>query len=235
MSLFTSFRKSLAIILIVSISVVILLDVVFKNSSEVFSGAALLSDFIVRLAYSFIAATLFYFIAVHMKEFNSRKNVSPVISSNIEQLIQLKEILLTELYHIAVTRNNGEVNWPEGQGATIKGYYPINSEIELLLKNVPLRKTRHSLDNWIYRFDFFCKEMIPHCETILLFSSYLKADELRLIASLRSHKLISKIAMYTSNELHGLPIGNDEISFLNSEVESILIIFKEIELNVWHS
>jgi hypothetical protein len=62
----------------------------------------------------------------------------------------------------------------------------------------------------------------------------LKAEELRLIASLRSHKLISKISMYTNEELHGLPIGNNEIYFLNSEVESILSIFEGIELNVWH-
>jgi len=158
MSLFTSFRKSLAIIFFVSVSLILFLDVVFKNASEIFSGGALLSDFIVRLGYSLIAATLFYFIAVHMKEYNSRKNVILVISSNIEQLIQLKDILLSELYFIAVTRNNGEVNWPENKIGTIKSYYPIQAEVQLLLKNVPLRKTHHPLDNWISRFDFFAKK-----------------------------------------------------------------------------
>jgi len=231
MNLITSFRKSLAIIFFVSITLVLTLDIVFKNSIEIFSGGALLSGFIVRLAYSLIAATLFYFIAVHLKEHNSRKNVSPIIDSNIEQLVQLKDVLLSELYFIAVSRNNGEVDWPKEQIGTINRYYPTSDEIELLLKNVPLRTTHHSLDNWISRFDYFCKQVIPHCETILLFSSYLKADELRLIASLRSHNLISKISMYSNEDIQGLPIGNDEVSFLNEEVKSMLGLFKEIELS----
>ncbi|NVK24825.1 MAG: hypothetical protein HWE10_07840 [Gammaproteobacteria bacterium] len=208
-------------------------EVFFKNSPELFKNASVIAEVTLKFSYSLISATIFYFIAVHMNDFFSRKKVKPVIYENVKQLVELKNHLLDEMYFVAVTRNNGQVNYPKSYKGFLESYYPSSDEVRNILENIPPYRTRSNSNNWFLRLDLFCKQIIPHIETIFLFSNHFKAEELAIMARIRSLTIHSKSAYYLSETSNGITIDNENLAFLFTEIDEMLSTFEELERLKW--
>lgn len=221
--------------IVFSVSVIWILsfEVFFKNSPELFDNASVIVEIATKFSYSLVSATIFYFIAVHMSDFFSRKKVKPVICENIKNLVDLKNHLLDEMYFVAITTNNGQVDYPKGYKGSLEVHYPSSDEVRKILENISPYKTRSKSDNWFSRLDLFCKQIIPYIETIFLFSKHLKAEELAIMARIRSLKIHSKSAYYLTETSNGVIISNENLTFLFTEIYEVLSTFQELEKLNW--
>ena len=233
MKVLKSFKGSLKWVFFISVILIINFEFVFKFTPELFESGKEVAEIIVKLSYSLISASVFYFIAIHFDNFSSRSKVRPVIVDNLNQLIYQKNILLDEMYFIAITANNGEVQFPQGYKPPISNHYPSKEEVSKLLKNIPTQKTRSNNSNWYIKLDSFCNNLIPHIDVCLLFTKYLNADEVLILAELRSLPIHAKLSEIRAQLNQGITFAEENLSFLESEIDSMLNLYEKIEKMNW--
>ncbi|WP_281234746.1 hypothetical protein [Flavobacterium gelatinilyticum] len=223
-----NFRKDLYLLFSISISIIIFMESYLIDIPEIINGGYVIGLIILKICYSIMASIIFYFFAVHLKENKKRSHISPLLISHLEKLKSLKEVWLSELYFIASVSNREQINWPSETGI-IKDYYPSISEIELLAKCTPLNSTRANEKNWIERTNRLKNEIQPICEEILKLDSNLKANEILLIGQLKVCDLFSKISLHKLNLDSGTIIANDNLLFIEPEIQNFLNLFEKIE------
>ncbi len=227
-----SFRQDLSIIFIISISLIFIMEFFLTRIPEIFDGGATLGIIILKICYSIMASIIFYFFAVHLKEYKKRNQILPLLNKYLKNLKSIKNVWLSELYFIATFQSKGKLDWP-GEEALITNYFPSSEEIKKLAKYTPLNETRSAVDkNWIYRTYRIKNQIETLCEEILRLDIYLKPDEISLIMELKTCDLFSKIAIHKFSLDSGNNIANENISFLCPELESFLNLFEKIEKEI---
>ncbi|MFD0965214.1 hypothetical protein [Pseudofulvibacter geojedonensis] len=226
--IFTSFRKDLYLLFIISLLFILSIELVLIEIPEFFNGGALFGKIFLKICYSILASITFYFFGIYLGEYRKRQQILPLLNSFLDKIKFTKNSLLSEMYFVAITQNNGEVDYPkDSKSGFVSNYYPTESEIKILANNIPTNKTRHKDSDWIKRFYSLSKEILPICDSILILDTNLKASEISLISELKTCDLFSKIRMY-NYDFKGV-IANDRITFLEPELIQFFNLFERIE------
>lgn len=226
-----TFRQDLYILFIISVSLILIMEFFLTNIPEFFYGGVTLGIIILKICYSIMASIIFYFFAIHLKDYKKRNQISPLLNAYFKKLKSIKNVWLSELYFIATIQSKGELDWP-GLESLIKDYFPSSEEIKKLAEFTPLNVTRSSDINWVYRIDRLKNQIETLCEEILRLDIYLKANEISLIMELKTCELFSKITVHKFSLDNNKIITNENISFLLPELESFLNLFKKIETEI---
>src|SRR5699024_6406942 len=96
--------------------------------------------------------------------------------------------------------------------------------------STPLHTTRAPEKNWIERINRLKNEIQPLCEEILRLDNNLKAIEILLIGQLKVCELFSKISMHKLSIDAGNNIANEDIGFIEPELQSFLNLFEKLEI-----
>jgi len=227
----TSFRKDLYVLFFISLIFIFLIETILIKIPEYFNGGALFGDVFLKICYSILASIIFYFFGVYLGEYRKRQQIQPLLNSFVDKMKFTKNSLLSEMYFIAITRNNGQVkDFPKNtKSRFVEDHYPTEAQIKKIVNNIPINITRHKDSDWIKRFYSLRSDVLPICDSILILDTNLKASEIRLIAELKTCDLFSKINMYNYNLDNGGKISNETLSFLEKELVNFFDIFERIE------
>lgn len=222
-----NFRKDLYLLFALSVFIILLIEFYLINIPEIIRGGYVIGLIALKICYSIMASIFFYFFAVHLKENRKRNQILPLLISHVEKLKSLKNIWLSELYFVA-SFSNIKIEWPSNTGL-ITDHYPSNSVIKELAESTPLNTTRATEKNWIERTNRLKEEIQPLCEEILRLDNNLKANEIYIIGKLKVCDLFSKIKFHKLGLDSGIIIANDNLSFIEPELQDFFDLFKKLE------
>lgn len=228
---FTTFRFDLYIIFGFSLIVILTIELFLIKIPELFPGGEMIGKIVLKICYSMLASIIFYFIAIHLKETEKRKKIVGLLSIYLDKIIVLKNTWMSELYFIASSHSK-EIKWPQSQSGTITNYYPSVKEIEKLSEFIPFHKTRSHEKDWIDRINRLQNAIQVLCKSILVLDNNLTANEISLIGELNSCDLFTKVSFHKSKQENGHEVANENISFIEPELQSFFKLIEKIEKEI---
>lgn len=164
---------------------------------------------------------------------NERSEIVGLLRKYTQRIKTIRDVLLFDMYFIAVTQNNGEVEWPKSLiGSSFENYYPHQDSIKKLTDNIPLNRISFEEKDWIYRLERVKTQTIPLCESTLKLSNYLNANETSLIGELMTCDLFLKLERHKKTLELGTKIANENISFLEPEIKQYLMLTERVDKEI---
>jgi len=213
-----SVNLALNILLLISILTVITIKFYLSNIPERFDGAAELGDIIVNLSIAFIASYVFYFIVVHLKTINDKKNVNLYVNRKTNYLIVDCKKLISEL------RKESEFSTPDE--------YPNKSETEEICKRINpfsdaplLISAKKNKANWIQYFDYYKNRAKENIRDIFILLPYLDSQYVKHIYAIQDCLYFRIIGF-----IKGLQINNTDLTAFSGELLEYFGLINELEI-----
>jgi hypothetical protein len=176
--------KLLNYLLIASLVIIVLIELL-SDTHEIVPFGAEFGRFVYSLGLSYIAAYIFYFVSVHLKEIKDKKTINPYISKQVFSIISLGKSMLEELKFASKVE-------------TVASFPTINEVEEICQKIDPESDARSgyldgSRDNW-FGWLMHCKT--HHQERSLRLMSkiiFLDTALIPLISALDESRLFQKL------------------------------------------
>ncbi len=152
-------RKDLSFLFILSIVTVCLIDFYLVSIPQIFYGGKVLGTIIEKLCLSYISAFIFYFLVVHIKQQNDKKNIYKYVALKSIAIIGYGQIIGREL--------------SESAGVKMKNYYPDKNEILQICSRInPYSESPLYLNlsgqkaNWFQHFENYRRQSIETIQEI---------------------------------------------------------------------
>ena len=91
---FVKVRTDLKILLVISIVTFFILELWLKYVPAIFNGADKVGEFFSRLSTSYIAAFIFYFLVVHIKNLKDKENINEFVGHKVYAIITSAHLLI---------------------------------------------------------------------------------------------------------------------------------------------
>lgn len=176
---FRSVRIELKIILAISFSIYLLIELVLRNFPPLFSNASSMADLISNLCASYISAFIFYFVVVHAKSEKDKENIYEYIGHEVYSIITNGHLFIQPLMQLSDPK--------------ARFYYPSSEELGLLLSsvnkydtNAPISFENGEKGNWIDWFEFLKRGILENINEILAFNHMSDSELIKLIQRIKN-------------------------------------------------
>ncbi|AZN34328.1 hypothetical protein NQT65_09320 [Pseudoalteromonas agarivorans] len=181
--------------LIVFLSALIFISIHFFSSHipSVVPWGQEFEDLVYRLSFSIIPSYIFYFIVVHQKSNNDKKNLEPLIAGYNSRIINIHLNLFNAIH------NKANVDMSEGhvEFHTDKTLTKLTEEsIENTLKNIniysdsPKRFIDCTYMNWVDYLIDNCQQIENAIDNLMLISAHLDSVYIKTLYNIKTCELI---------------------------------------------
>ena len=208
-----SIRKDLFIIFIFATITILLLDFVFIDSPELFKGGARLSIIISKLCISYISAFIFYFIVVHLKRQEDKRNIFKYLEKVTYSIVGDSQSILNSL------RNTAEID--------LNLKYPSQNELDKICISIdpnseaPIINILMKPGNWLFLFKYKKDRTFNSIKKIHTKIHFLDTEFLKLIDKIEDCSFLKNIEMVIQ-----IGVTNKNLLWLSSD---LFEYFKRIE------
>lgn len=179
---FTFLRIELKYILWISLGLIFFIEFIGFRYDEIFTNANISANIILKFCYSYISALIFYFLVVHHKRQDEKRNFYTTLEIKVRPLFQEHNRIVTE---ICRANNNKEINLQDIE------------DIRLFLENIyedEQYKERGQLNSpnfitWKNHFLYIADYTIKKIEKIYLHSTLLDVELIKLLEKLNEPNL----------------------------------------------
>jgi len=215
-------RKDLYFLLAISIILIILIDFVFNDGYEIFKRSRKLGIIIENLSLSIIAGFIFYFLTVHLKTENDKRNYN-------EKIGRLTFDIITETHNLTVTilsndKKNNDWNFNDS-------LYNACSNIHTLDKGV-ITWSDGTEGNWLEFLHNYSENIKKNIKSLTDRLQYLESRHSTLIGRIEDSPFLSQIS-FAVQMIHSkqnfIKYGMDNLSFLSIQLKLHLQLVKDLE------
>lgn len=216
--LITTLRKDLGCLFIGTLLTIFLIDFRLIDIPEKFVGGYKLGQIIYNLCLSYVSAFIFYFLVVHIKEQEDKKNLYPYLSKKVYKVIKNALELISEL--------------AKASNTTIANKYPTTSELDSMCKNVnlntnaPLLSGRRNYPIWIQYFNYLIKKSNNATDKIFKKMQFLDTELVNMLAEIEDSDFFF-IVDYMANKNE--PIKDSDLTFLQSSISEYFELIIQLE------
>lgn len=107
---YNTLRKELKVLFIIAITTILLTEFIFSDIPELFPKASILGNIILKFCYSYISALIFYYLIVHFKRQNEKRNYYKILDRNINKLLNQGRNMSSKLKEISGNENFDNLN-----------------------------------------------------------------------------------------------------------------------------
>jgi len=177
--LFRTIDRRLNIGLVISSLCIILVEVVFDKTEELFSGGAKLGEIVSNLSLAFIASYIFYVVVVHIKYMKDKEQLNPYILMKSRQIIAAIQEITLQLIVKA--------------GAAPENKYPSKEKLKKIAKKIDLSNSApdpypslhphiETMSDFFYHWKKIGEQRI---EALLVLAQFLDAEQIRLLKNIQ--------------------------------------------------
>jgi hypothetical protein len=214
----TSLRKDLLVLFIISLITIFIIDFWLINIPEIFKGGAILGKIFYKLSFSYVSAFIFYFLVVHLKNQNDKKNLYSYVAQLTIRIIEEAKGMLNKL--------------SESSNITLESNYPSKSELNKICSKInpnnqaPLLLNRNGeYANWIQFFEYHKIRSNEASNKILSKLQFLDSELVTKLAKIEDCGHFYLV----SNLVKILPIKCDNLIILETDLFSYFEMIKDLE------
>jgi hypothetical protein len=190
--LFKKVRTSLLIILIISLSTNLSIELVFKNYHEIFPGANKIGELFSRLSVSYISSFIFYFIVVHAKSESDKENVNEFIGHNVYSIITCAHLFIQPLQQVKEEKARFE-------NLDLKQLRSLLASIDRNEKKAPLIIDGEN-GTWLQWFEHLKDSVDENFKVIFLRYSHLDSKLIKILSRIEASMFFNQWdLLYTYN------------------------------------
>jgi len=202
---FLAVDKRIHYFLVASCMCLALLNFVFDEAPELFSGGANLAVMLKNLSLAFISSYIFYIVVVHLKYMRDKEHLTPYIAMKTRQTVgSIRE----PLHHLILNAKADPAN-----------KYPSELELEEIGKktyfNDPAPIAYRRLYKSMTTMQDFCNHWKSICEKriddVLILSPYLDTEHIKLLLEIKDSSFYSAF-----DSLNEALLSNDFSALSNS-------------------
>ena len=203
MILFKSLRPILWILLFCSIVYIALFELFLLGEPELFRGGNKLGEFLEKLCISYISSLIFYFIVVHYKSYQDKKNVYSYVSRKVIGIYGDGLGLWGDMARVA-GMNNTEKLPPRTDVGRACQAINLNTIAPLSIGSIANKAT------WIQYLAYYQNRTRDSIRGVLLETPYLEAKLLGLLAEIEDCTYFRYVGTLNSGSFN----QNTDLSFL---------------------
>lgn len=215
---FTSVRIEINILLAVCLLNVVIIEFIFSNIPELFTGGTKITEIFERLCLSYISSYIFFFLVVHTKNQKDRENLYEYIAQKTYRIIgDAKNIIRT-------FTNKTNINIKKDE-------YPSLSDLQEMCKLInpydqaPLILGQvGSYGTWLQYLNHFRIKTEENIAKIYLKMQFLDSDYLKLVIKIEDCTHFSAI-----KTLIDIKINNTDLSSFANGLHQYFKCVKDLE------
>jgi hypothetical protein len=209
-------NKYLNVLLVAAVVAVILIDFVFADVPELFSGGARIGLLIHATSLAYIASYIFYLVVVHLKQLDDKRNIQPFIASKTKQVVvAIRSIILAIILHTA--------NDP-------KEKYPSKTKLEDMCKQIDpnglgpdaYRNPITGVNTWMDYFRYWKKNAQDALGQLFLVRPYLESAHVRILLRIHQSGFFSFLDMFPQT-------ANKDLTFLADSLYDLSELARTLE------
>lgn len=182
---FSSVRKSLRYLLLLSFFSYFIIELVLRNYPPLFLNASVVADFCSRLFVSYISAFIFYFIVVHIKSERDKENINEYTGHEVYSIITSGHLFIQPL--MQVEEKKVRFKYMEEQEL-----WDLFSSINRFEKIAPLSFKSGENADWIAWFEYLKESIERSINEIMINNHILDSELIKLIMRIKECPLFKQ-------------------------------------------
>lgn len=204
---YKTLRLELKYILYICVFLIFLIEFILSDIPELFPKASIIGNVVLKLCYSYISALIFYFLVVHFKRQNEKRNYYKVLDRNLNVLLDqgislsntLKKISQEEVF------DNMKLEDLKSVLQKIDPNTDFPNFIDILIGRI----------NWFKYLLFQSQTAQKEIDLIFKNSMLIEAELISLLNELYKCHLFTQIYMFSSGKFGNKSLDNFESIFQN--------------------
>jgi hypothetical protein len=219
-NLIKTLRKDLSFLFIISLVTVCLIDFWLINVPEIFKKGHTFGPIVEKLCLSYISAFIFYFLVVHIKQQNDKKNIYTYVAHKSISIIAYGQTIGRDLAKAA--------------NVTLKEYYPSRHELlEVCSKVNPYSEEAPLLismtgqkANWFQYFENYRQQTMSAIQDIYAKMPFLDTKLVRHLSLIENSDFLS-----VTKAIANIPFQfkNENLLNFTTSIQTYLDTVKEFD------
>lgn len=208
-------RKDLAVLLAISVSSYLLIELYLVKIPSFIPGAYELGQFFSKISISYISGFIFYFIVVHLKAVKDKEHVNEYVGHEVFSIITSGHLIIQPL--MEKTDKSATFRYLDSDEL-----YTLLSSIDPLAKESPMSRDEINY-TWVQWYDYLINSTKGHIEQIFKRFHFLDAELIKLLTRIEHSLFIVQFNFLISNANEG------DLSIYQTQIQMYLNLLEELE------
>lgn len=219
---FKAVRKDLLVLLFIAFLVEFLLELVLFKIPELFTGAAVIGQMISKLALSYIASFVFYFLVVHMKSQRDKRNVYAFVLPMAKRIGYDARSIVTEIKINKKIKLSEDPSKEEIQA--IFGEITFGTQVNMVVQIEPEVR-----GNWLMYLIWYYKRLNECLEGIYPKAVFVDSDFIHKLMAIEECAFIKSIGMFSNMPNLHLMLQDQTLTSFSAPFAEYLRLIKNLE------
>ncbi|WP_319403223.1 hypothetical protein [uncultured Anaeromusa sp.] len=219
---FNSVKKDLRVVLLIALSIELLLEFILFKIPECFSGASTIGQLFSKLSLSFIASFIFYYLVVHLKSQNDKRNGYAVAIPLAERIICDTRSILTELHiELGTSSSNEDIRLALNQ-------LTLSSTANVIVSTSPPRYF-----TWLEYLASYHNNLIGTVNSIFNFTTLCDSDFIKRANDIQYSHFMYIIGSLSANRMALSPsMYNQSLNYLSDSFIEHIALINDLEIYI---